>query len=541
MTKFIITNNRSLQLQIKELNELNILFDEVIYISNMISLPAKIIVYSPLLVILVQESFDTHLIETINTIKADIRFPQCNIVLVTDKVIFPDIKHYITKTLPISYTSAQLVQTVLDVITHDVDQESDYAKEQKALAPKDAEKFNKAIIKVIEEREERLKLAQESTLTDKIENEKSELKTAFNNYEEELFAGISGAAEIKNIMDRYYNNKRNQDEDTPLQPQLIVQFWALYKQIAYQAINSASLSLQKRMFLRYGIIDIRLVSEQLIEYICESPYSNIYNEPVYYFDEWLPGIYKGKREISLVDEIKTRLTSKEYKNMKGDPALRHELDTLKFMAKISAGKRGLKLPILDSASIGNHKDVLCTRTKVATHIKKVDEIIDPTIFQRATLDGIKHVPPVVLITPGYGLHSMCWQICDKNDRDYGPARIVCPLVSHKSIEVSVIAGLASFRWEYAKFVMPSSWEKEGPIADYYRIYGNPRSDLLESYIRDYSIWVTKESENRTILSKDLRRYFWVKAPFGKDIVSKVKDNLSFRDLYLNRLKHHCLI
>ncbi|MGL5721685.1 MAG: hypothetical protein ACRCY4_04720, partial [Brevinema sp.] len=84
--------------------------------------------------------------------------------------------------------------------------------------------------------------------------------------------------------------------------QLTGLFWDLYQRIGMQI--GPNISPAKRLFLRFGIIDMRYLSpedQQKILTIVTSP-PDYSSETVYYADEWLQGVREGRIKASSGDE-----------------------------------------------------------------------------------------------------------------------------------------------------------------------------------------------------------------------------------------------
>jgi hypothetical protein len=82
--------------------------------------------------------------------------------------------------------------------------------------------------------------------------------------------------------------------------------------------------------------------------------------------------------------------------------------------------------------------------------------------------------------------------------------------------------------------------EEGVTGNYYQWFQKMKlkGDLKETFIQDYIIWITKESEGTQRLDKELRGVFWRHIPFSQAIKEKLRNrSYVYQDLYqrdLNR-------
>jgi len=76
--------------------------------------------------------------------------------------------------------------------------------------------------------------------------------------------------------------------------------------------------------------------------------------------------------------------------------------------------------------------------------------------------------------------------------------------------------------------------EEGLTGHYYQWFQSQRlkGDIKEYFIKDYIIWMTKESEGIQRLDKDVRGTFWRYMPFTKPVKEKLRNrNLVYQELY----------
>ena len=104
----------------------------------------------------------------------------------------------------------------------------------------------------------------------------------------------------------------------------------------------------------------------------------------------------------------------------------------------------------------------------------------------------------------------------------------------KNLNLAVLTALADLRWQVAKEKASYYWMEEGLTGKYYQWFSERKlkGDVREYFIRDYMIWISKESQGMQKLDKEIRGLFWRMMPFPQE----VKDNLrnrgfTYSDLY----------
>ena len=102
-----------------------------------------------------------------------------------------------------------------------------------------------------------------------------------------------------------------------------------------------------------------------------------------------------------------------------------------------------------------------------------------------------------------------------------------------NLEFAVLTAVADLRWQTAKEKAAQYWMEEGITGNYYQwAYDNKlKGNLKDYFIRDYVIWITKESHGIQKLDKEVRQIFWRYLPFKQEI----KDDLRNRGFAYNEL------
>ena len=140
--------------------------------------------------------------------------------------------------------------------------------------------------------------------------------------------------------------------------------------------------------------------------------------------------------------------------------------------------------------------------------------------------------PNIILLASYGDTGVCWEPFEKFNRATSRGRVAIPMYP-KSLPVAVITAMADLRWQVAKEKAQYYWMEEGITGKYYQWFTERklRGDVREYFIRDYALWINKESQGMQKLDKDVRGIFWRMMPFPQHI----KDNLRNRGFIYNDL------
>ena len=213
-------------------------------------------------------------------------------------------------------------------------------------------------------------------------------------------------------------------------------------------------------------------------------------------------------------------------------AVHTEFETVRQMAKMTAGRQGNHFPILTSEYFHSVPDDVATRENVISMLAWV-EGIEPEAFCRQYKNRLNRIVPYVVLIPSYGDMGMCWEPFDRFNRATSRGRIAIPMYP-RSIQTAVLCAVADLRWQVAKEKASYYWMEEGITGNYYQWFQKMKmkGDLKEAFIQDYIIWITKESEGTQRLDKELRGIFWRHIPFSQPIKEKLKNrSYVYQELY----------
>ncbi len=204
---------------------------------------------------------------------------------------------------------------------------------------------------------------------------------------------------------------------------------------------------------------------------------------------------------------------------------------IRQMAKMTAGRQGNHFPIFLSQFVRPAIREIGTRENVIREMAQV-EALDPGLFMRTYKSQSTRIVPNVILIASYGDAGVCWEPFEKFNRATSRGRVAIPLYP-KSLPVAVMTAMADLRWQVAKEKAQYYWMEEGITGKYYQWFMEHklRGDVREYFIRDYALWVNKESQGMQKLDKDVRGIFWRMMPFPQHI----KDSLRNRSTVYNEL------
>ncbi|HUV06416.1 MAG TPA: hypothetical protein VMX75_01725 [Spirochaetia bacterium] len=213
-------------------------------------------------------------------------------------------------------------------------------------------------------------------------------------------------------------------------------------------------------------------------------------------------------------------------------SIKEEFNTIRQMAKLCVGRQGNHVPILMRQYLrGNIKDI-CTRENVINELCFI-ESLDPLVFDRTFKGQTNRIVPHIILIPCYGDQAVCWEPFERRNRATSRGRIAIPLFP-KDVREAVISAVADLRWQVAKEIAQHYWMEEGITGRYYQWFSENKlkGDVKDSFIRDYILWLTKESVGTQKLDREVRGIFWRNMPFPQPIKDDLKNRgFVYSDLY----------
>jgi len=213
-------------------------------------------------------------------------------------------------------------------------------------------------------------------------------------------------------------------------------------------------------------------------------------------------------------------------------AIDTECETIRQMAKMTIGRQGNHFPILTNEYYHSVPNDVATRENIITMLARI-ESIDAEAFCRIYKNKLNRITPYVLLLATYGDMGFCWEPFDRFNRATSRGRIIVPMYP-RNLYIAVLTAVADLRWQVAKEKASFYWMEEGLTGNYYQWFQAQKlkGDIKEYFIRDYILWMTKESEGIQKLDKDVRGAFWRHMPFTREVKEKLKNrNLIYQELY----------
>ena len=213
-------------------------------------------------------------------------------------------------------------------------------------------------------------------------------------------------------------------------------------------------------------------------------------------------------------------------------AVDSEFETVRQMAKMTIGRQGNHFPILSNEYFHSQINDVGFRENVISIFAWI-ESIDPEAFCRLHKNRLNRIVPYVVLIPSYGDSGICWEPFDRFNRATSRGRLALPMYP-KNLQIAILSGIADLRWQVAKEKASYYWMEEGITGNYYQWFQKMKlkGDLKETFIQDYILWMTKESEGIQRLDKEVRGVFWRHMPFSQPVKDKLKGrSYVYQELY----------
>ncbi|MGL4524527.1 MAG: hypothetical protein ACRCVN_03260 [Spirochaetia bacterium] len=251
------------------------------------------------------------------------------------------------------------------------------------------------------------------------------------------------------------------------------------------------------------------------------------------------GIKDAKSKKDQAERELDRLNNNQTSSRDED-LVKKESQKIGQLVHMSVGRKGNHFPILATQFFSPDIKNVGSRENIIQIMSEIEEI-DPEVFLREFRRHVHRIPPHVILIPCYGSYGVCWEPYERTNRATSRGRIAVPMFP-QNLKTAVIWAIADFRWNYAKDKAAHYWMEEGLTGQFYQWFSETkqRGDVRLSFIENYVLWVTKESEGMQKLDREVRGIFWRTIPFSQER----RENLKMRgfvydDLYkkdLNRAK-----
>jgi len=387
------------------------------------------------------------------------------------------------------------------------------------------------------------------------------------------FAGQKREEILKNVNDmKKINFQDPSDKDSRIIIKRMQQdFIDLYFDLFLITIkNPIDAPLPVRLFLAFGFIDEKFLTEEQLEFLTNSlqffiqkqdteyPIISLYDYfLLIYNEEEQPGLSATGEDFNKL--IKRMGTSSDG-NLEDSPKGKvfFELNNMiREGMRITSDNPRAYIPYLNEQSFkGPLNNILNTPKKVEAFIKRITAVDHSLFFRELTwkIPGKselikKEVKPYLVLAPNSGIRVQLWQEIVNNIRS-SRGRFLVPVFFNADLNKSLILAFAYFRWELNKLIVGANWMdpvEGGFVGSYYDYtqYFPKMSDLSmeakeeikqlfnkikidrDRFANDYNLWVSYEKEGLPKCNKVVRSIFYRHIPFPKEI----RDRLSMLPLF----------
>ncbi len=388
---------------------------------------------------------------------------------------------------------------------------------------------------------------------------------------------VSAMNEFVNLPDQFAAS----DEVRICRRELTTLFYELYEDVFYVAYKSDTIPKTIELFLNFGLLDERLLSEeQIISLYRLSLDQNDYDVKIYTVYEWLKLVYEGKKDPSknefdqeYSDYLRhlrksEPMTEEEEKARLNNPKerLQFEISNMfKVNNKIVHGQISTFVPFLYKEIFLNYPEKeFLTRERIHQAFERI-LAIDYSVFYRESMYAnqeakiekeyiMTQVFPDIILMPIAGSSSSMWQEISGKRRT-NPGRFVLPIFLDSNLDDVMIRLFGRFRWELCRCIQGAAWNNlkhkslTSEYMDYLQFYRKnhelteerkeklklqiqkARNNSREVFVLDYEAWIKAEANGAIRLSRVVREIMATYCPFSKEIRLKSMTQPMFADAY----------
>ena len=372
------------------------------------------------------------------------------------------------------------------------------------------------------------------------------------------------------------------DDDTrTLRRNITKMYYKIYKKVFLKDYKSSeSTPVIIDLFLRYGFISEKLLSEELLEQLLSIDRHDVGNAScmVYDMKQWLTEIIEGRKEpsksefdLDYAESLRDRkrtgaLTEQQVNAMADDRNAKFEFEVdnmFKANHRILYGQVSAFVPFLftDGCASSLLKTFMSgDRINAAVHRLLQ---IDYSAFYREGLykgeaEGIKkeyiveEVFPDFILFPIAGGNPIMWQEISGRRRN-SKGRFLLPAFLDTDIDAAMVKLFGRFRWELCRTIQGAAWNNiqvkslTSEYSDFIQFYKKNRelsedkkdklkmqiqkcrNNTREVFVVDYENWIKHEAHGGIVLSKPVREIMATYCPFAKDLRDSVEEQPLFRD------------
>ncbi len=362
------------------------------------------------------------------------------------------------------------------------------------------------------------------------------------------------------------------DEAKKVRVELGKTHWRLYNDVYLKVREQKPLAADAKFYLRYGMLDgMLLPPEQANVLAAAGDDPKLPGWPIYYADEWLRRIWRGKETTSLTEVGQTFdevMADQQGAKKKGQAQQNIEESLVSFEiaqlltpgARMTSRSLAMGFPLLCDLFLGGElKAQLLTRQRVMAAVQRIREL-DYSLFYREVRvvhQGAVHfvqkeVLPSIILLPCAGDRALCWQEMEGTNKQK-PGRILLPLVLREDLDKVLLEVLGKYRWELNRTCAGYNWANpaEGGLTGNYFDYAcffhkNPElsteakddirqyfkryTSTADRFTRDYMLWMLYEKDGVLKLNKATRKIFFKYVPFPKAVRETLNRFPAFQDL-----------
>lgn len=371
------------------------------------------------------------------------------------------------------------------------------------------------------------------------------------------------------------------DDARNLRRSIVKVYYELYEKVFLKDFHSEEdTPLVIDLFLRYGFISERLLSESTLEALLSLDRSNsgIGSCDVYDMKEWLTLILKGEKEPSksefdmdydenLRDMRKTgQITPEQQQTLSRDlmAKFRYEVENMfRTNHRIVFGQVSAFVPFLfQEACTTSLERGFLSKDRLNAAVQRLLHI-DFSAFYRESLYAKEGSPfakeyiqeevfPDIIILPAYGSKTVMWQELSGRRRN-SKGRFLMPIFLESDLDSEMIRLFGRFRWELCRTIQGAAWNNvqikslTSEYADFVQFYRKNRelsedkkeklklqiqkcrNNTREVFVVDYENWIKHEAQGGLCLSKPVREIMATYCPFPREMREKVSEQPMFRD------------
>lgn len=359
-------------------------------------------------------------------------------------------------------------------------------------------------------------------------------------------------------------------------------YYELYEAVFFKYATSNTANILVKMFLDYGLLDERLVTDMQIQELMNIAPLNIDERcGVYRMSDWLLKIYHeeeipSKNEFDqeytdFVREIKKNegLSPAEEKRLLDDAPskVHYEIkNMLKYNSRLLNGNLLAFYPMLHMESFERDIEAMALTTEAVLSAVDTWKEYDYSVFYREVMYSNpakridkeliqKEIYPVFVLFPVAGVNGVMWQdISGKRSNSSG--RFFLPAFFNGNLEDTMLTMLGRFRWELCKTLQGVSWNNiqvpslTSEFIDYIQFYRKNKeltadkkdaiktqltkchNNMRDFFVYDYSTWLKYESSGAMRLNKFSRRMLATYCPLSK----KYRDKQASQPIYEEAMK-----